>query len=112
MNKSKLAQAGHLKLPRVLAALLVFTVEGQLKTHANDKHEIQLDLDILSDFNEEDAFIRLLRSIKLESEYIATRKNLYPEHWDHAVDRMKFRMLAKHKLEICSRLIDDNLKQA
>ena len=64
-----------------------------------------------TDFNEEDAFIRFLRSIKLESEYIATRKNLYPEHWNHVEDRMKFRILAKQKLELCSRLIEDNLNK-
>ena len=89
----------------------VFTEASQLRTHGYDKHEIELSLDNLLDFNEEDAFIRFLRSIKMESEYIATRRNLYPEHWDHVEDRMKFRMLAKRKLEMCSRLIEENLKK-
>ena len=89
----------------------VFTEASQLRTHGYDKHEIELSLDNLLYFNEEDAFIRFLRSIKMESEYIATRRNLYPEHWDHVEDRMKFRMLAKRKLEMCSRLIEENLKK-
>ena len=84
----------------------VFTEASQLRTHAYDKHEINL-----LDFHEEDSFIRFLRSIKIESEYIATRRNLYREHWDNVEDRMKFRRLAKHKLEMCSRLIEENLKK-
>ena len=88
-----------------------FTEASQLKTHAYDEHEIELNLDNLLNFNEEDVFIRFLRSIKLESEYVATRITLYPVHWEHIEDRMKFRMLAKHKLEICSRRIEDNLKK-
>ena len=81
--------------------------------HAENKHEIELYSDTLLDFKETDTFIRFFRSIRMGNEYIAKRIHLYPEHWNHIEieGRIKFRMLAKRKLEICSRHIEDNMRE-
>ena len=84
---------------------------SRLKEHAKDEHGINLQSDKLSDFSEENPFIRFVKSIYLEPIYISERLKLYPENWDHIGERIKIRLLAKKKLEICSRRIEDNMKE-
>ena len=86
-----------------------FNEESNLKEHAAEEHSIELQLEKLSDFSEEDPFIRFVKSIHLGLNYISERLKLYPENWDHIEERIKFRMLAQKKLEICSKYIEENM---
>ena len=62
---------------------------SRLKEHAKDEHRIKLQSDKLSDFSVENPFIRFVKSIYLEPNYISERLNLYPENWDHIEEKDK-----------------------
>ena len=47
----------------------------------------------------------------MNDKYINERRKLYPENWDHIEERIKIRLLAQKKLEICSERIEENLKE-
>ena len=47
----------------------------------------------------------------MESDYLNKRKKLYPDNWDHVEERIKIRMLAQKKLEICSWHIEENIRE-
>ena len=42
---------------------------------------------------------------------VSKRRKLYPEHWDQIEERINIRMMAKKKLEICSKHIENNMKK-
>ena len=91
----------------------LFNEASDLKEHTKEYHDVELRLVKLSDLSEEDPFIRYVKSIKLELDYISKRLKLYPDNWteDHIEARIKFRLLAQKKLEICSRRIEENMKE-
>ena len=82
-----------------------------LKEHANKEHMIELQLATLLDFNKDDPFVRFVKSISMGHEYISNRRKLYPEHWDQIEERINIRMMAKKKLEICSKHIENNMRE-
>ena len=61
--------------------------------------DIELLLERLSDFSEEDPFIQFVKRIHLGPDYISQRLQLYPEHWDHIEERIKIRMLAQKNMK-------------
>ena len=89
----------------------VFFHATKVKEHAEKSHNIELNLDKLNDSSEEDAFVRYVKSIVMESDYLNKRKKLYPDNWDHVEERIKIRMLAQKKLEICSWHIEENIRE-
>ena len=82
-----------------------------LKEHAKNEHKIELQLATLLDFKEDDPFVRFVKSIDMGREYVSKRINLYPQHWDQIEERISIRMMAKKKLEICSKHIEKNMKE-
>ena len=44
-------------------------------------------------------------------EYVSKRIDLYPQNWDQIEERISIRMMAKKKLEICSKHIEMNMKE-
>ena len=81
-----------------------------LKEHVENEHGILIDLEKLTDFSEEDLFIRFLKSMDIASDYIEERMQFYPANWDTIKERIKFRLLAQKKLEICSKHIEANMQ--
>ena len=92
---------------------VVFNEAPELKKHVKAEHDLSINLDKLNDEEgeEDDDFVRFVKSIEMESDYIQERLKYYPEHWDHIEERVKIRFLAMKKLEICSRHIENNMKQ-
>ena len=70
-----------------------------------------LNKQILTDYEEEDAFVRFIKSMEVGKEYIEERIKFYPSHWDHLGERVKIRKLAKIKLAITSNQIEENMKK-
>ena len=89
----------------------VFCDMSQIEKHTNDDHDIKLNLEMLVNDSEEDSFVRFVKSIVMEPGYTSARMNLYPNHGDHIEERIKIRLLAQKKLEICSWHIGNNLKR-
>ena len=89
----------------------VFDSASQIREHTYNIHDIKLNLETLLDISETDSFVRFVKSIVLGNEYINARIKLYPEHWDHVSERIKIRMLAQKKLEICSWHIENNMRK-
>ena len=88
-----------------------FSTADSLQVHSQSEHDILLNPDKLTDHNEEDAFVRFIKSMEVGDEYIEERKKLYPSHWDHLSERVKIRKLAQIKLTITSRCIEENMKK-
>ena len=82
-----------------------------LKVHAAEEHDLVLSPLKLLDYDEEDYFVRFLKSIELDRNYIEDRKKFYPSHWDDLGERVKFRKLAQIKLGITSMQIEDNMRK-
>ena len=91
---------------------VVFNEAPEFEKHMKAEHELSINLDKLYDEEgeEDDDFVRFVKSIEMESDYIQERIKYYPEHWDHIEERVKFRFLAMKKLEICSKHIENNMK--
>ena len=91
----------------------LFNEASDLKEHAKEDHDVELRLVKLLDSSEEDPFLRYLKSMNLELDYISKRLKLYPDNWaeDHIEARIKIRLLSQKKLEICSRCIEENMKE-
>ena len=88
-----------------------FLLADHLKIHALSDHGVHLCCIKLLDYEEKDPFLRFLKSIELDQDYIEDRKKHYPTHWEHVNMRIKFRRLAQVKLEITSRQIAKNIKE-
>ena len=82
-----------------------------LKVHAANEHDLVLSQLKLLDHSETDHFIRFLKRIELDVNYIEDRKKFYPSHWEHLGERIKFRKLAQIKLAITSQQIEDNMRK-
>ena len=88
-----------------------FSDANSLQVHAEVEHELILNAQILTDYEEEDAFVRFVKSMEVGKEYIEERIKFYPPHWDHLGERVKIRKLAKMKLAITSSRIEENMKK-
>ena len=76
--------------------------------HAESDHGLKL---CLQDSKENDPFVRFLKSMELDPDYIEHRKKYYPTHWEHVKERIKFRRLAQLKHEITSKQIAKNMEE-
>ena len=88
----------------------IFDDVTSLKEHVENEHEILINLQQFVDLREEDPFIRFFKSINIGKDYIKERVQYYPEDWNNTSERIKFRLLAQKKLQMCSKQIEDNLK--
>ena len=88
-----------------------FQEARNLKEHAKNEHMIELQLSKLLDGNEETPFVRFVKSINMGDDYVSKRIKLYPENWDQIEERINIRMMAQKKLEICSKHIEQNMKE-
>ena len=89
-----------------------FNGAADLKKHVEAEHELSINLDKLNnEEEEEDDFVRFVKSMDMASDYVQERIKYYPKHWDHIEERVKIRFLAKKKLEICSKHIENNMNQ-
>ena len=88
-----------------------FLTAHLLKMHAAKEHDLVLSPLKLLDYDEKDYFVRFLRSMELDENYIEDRKKFYPLHWDNLGERVKFRKLAQIKLGITSMQIEDNMRK-
>ena len=83
----------------------------ELKIHSKCSHDIGLDQRILenSDEEEKEPFVRFVKSMKIDSDYLKQRTKFYPQHWDHIEERIKIRLIAQMKLKKCSEEIRKNM---
>ena len=82
-----------------------------LQAHVQSEHDLMLHSDKLIDNNEPDPFVRFVKSMEVDDEYIEDRIKFYPSHWDHLEERVKIRKLAQIKLTITSKRIEENLEK-
>ena len=88
----------------------IFDDAKNLKEHVESEHEILMNLQELIDLSQEDPFIRFFKSINIGNDYINERMQYYPEDWNNTAERIKFRLLAQKKLQLCSKQIENNMK--
>ena len=88
----------------------IFSKAELLIKHTASDHGLELCPFKLTDRGEEDQFVRFLKSIKFDQEYIEDRLKYYPVDWEHVEERIKFRKLAQLKLEITSKQIEKNME--
>ena len=84
---------------------------NHLKEHSEADHELSIDIEKLTDPNEEDSTSRFLNSLIVDPVYSNERKKCFPEHWDHVCERIKVRMLAKMNFANTRDIIEENMKQ-
>ena len=84
---------------------------NHLKEHSEADHELLIDIEKLTDPNEEDSTSRFLNSLIVDPAYLNERKKCFPEHWDHVCERIKVRMLAKMNFANTRDIIEENMKQ-
>ena len=82
-----------------------------LQAHVQSEHDLMLHSDKLIDNNEPDPFVRFVKSMEVDDEYIEDRIKFYPSHWDHLEERVKIRKLAQIKLTITSKRIEENMEK-
>ena len=85
-----------------------FTAED-LVLHAVVDHELIINLKKLKDPDENDYFLKFLKSMVVGSEYLEERKKYYPEDWDHVDERIKIRIIAQIKFMSWSQTIERNM---
>ena len=87
----------------------------ELKQHAEEVHELSIDLLKLEDPKVEELTSRFLSSMNIENEYINERRKYFPEH-DHVEDRIKIRLLAQMNFAFRSKalgkIIDENMNNS
>ena len=68
-----------------------FADSNHLKKHSEADHKLLLDIEKLTDPNEEDSTSRFLNSFIVDPAYINERKKCFPEHWDHICEWIRIR---------------------
>ena len=89
----------------------MFHTADELINHADDEHGLSIDAEKLTDPNEDDDFVKFLRSMNIDDEYLKERVRYYPENCDHIYERIKIRIIAQLKFNSWSMAIDRNLKE-
>ena len=98
------------KLLECLVCSEKFTAED-LVLHAVVDHELVMKLKKLKDPDDNDYFVKFLKSMVVGSDYLEERKKYYPEHWDHVDERIKIRIIAQIKFMSWSKMIERNMNQ-
>ena len=89
----------------------IFLSASSLRIHTENEHDLILCPLKLIDNDEENHFVRFIKSIQIDEEYIEERKQFYPAHWDSLGERIKIRKLAQMKLTIVSEKIEENMRR-
>ena len=88
-----------------------FYSADELIEHAGSEHDLSIDAETLSDSNENDDFVKFLRSMNIDDEYLKDREKYYPEKSDHLHERIKIRIIAQMKFSSHSLAIERNMKE-
>ena len=83
---------------------------GDLVEHVNSEHDVSIDAEKLTDPNEEDDFLRFLKSMNIEEQYLKERVKYYPKNCDHIYERIKIRIIAQIKFLSHSKAIERNME--
>ena len=88
-----------------------FNTASLLSEHADSEHELSIDAEKLTDPNEDDTFLKFLRSMNIDAEYLKQREKYYPENSDHIHERIKIRIISQIKFASHSRAIEYNMQE-
>ena len=89
-----------------------FFSASSLRMHTENEHGLILcQLKLVDNDAEKDPFVRFIKSMQVDEEYIEERKQFYPAHWDSLGERVKIRKLAQMKLGIVSEKIEENMRK-
>ena len=94
----------------VVCSETFYTAE-ELIEHAGTEHDLSINAEKLTDPNEDDAFLRFLRSMNIGEMYLKERVRYYPENSDHIFERIKIRIIAQMKFTSWSMAIERNMKE-
>ena len=94
----------------VVCSEMFYTAEELIK-HAGTEHDLSMNAEKLTDPNEDDAFLRFLRSMNIGEMYLKERVRYYPENSDHIFERIKIRIIAQMKFTSWSIAIERNMKE-
>ena len=84
---------------------------GDLVNHTSAEHEVSMNVEKLTDPNEDDDFLRFLRSMNVDEQYLEERVQYYPRNCDHVFERIKIRILAQIKFSSFSKTIGQNMDE-
>ena len=88
-----------------------FRTAEDLVKHAGDDHDILIDAKKITDTNEDDSFLRFLKSMIIDQQYMEERVQYYPQNCDHIYERIKIRIIAQIKFLSHSRAIERNMQE-
>ena len=95
---------------KCLVCAKICDTADDLVTHAGAEHDLSIDVEKLSDLSEDDDFLRFLKSMNTEEDYLKERVKYYPENSDHVYERIKIRILAQIKFLSWSKTIERNME--
>ena len=82
-----------------------------LAKHAYAEHDVFMDVEKLADYNEEDDFLRFLKSMIIDQQYLEDRIKYYAKNSDHLYERIKIRIIAQIKFSSFSIAIERNMNK-
>ena len=82
-----------------------------LAKHASAEHDVFIDVEKLADYNEEDNFLRFLKSMIIDQKYLEDRIKYYAKNSDHLYERIKIRIIAQIKFSSFSITIERNMNE-
>ena len=82
-----------------------------LVEHAAAEHDISINVKKVTDFEERDSFLRFLKSMIVDQQYLEDRVKYYPENSDHIYERIKIRIIAQIKFLSFSRTFERNMRE-
>ena len=88
-----------------------FITADELIAHAGTEHDLSIDPLKLIDPEEKDDFLKFLKSMNIDGEYLENREKFYPENSDHIHERIKIRIIAQMKFASWSRTIERNMEE-
>ena len=84
---------------------------AELKEHAEEVHQLSIDLLKLEDPTEDDLTSRFLNSMNVDSEYLQKRRKCFPEHFDHIDGQIKIRLLTQMNFAFKSLAIEKDINE-
>ena len=88
-----------------------FGTADELMIHAGTEHDLSIDPLKLTDPDEKDDFLKFLKSMNIDGEYLEYREKFYPENSDHIHKRIKIRIIAQMQFASWSRTIERNMEE-
>ena len=88
-----------------------FKTADDLAKHTAAEHDVSINVKKFTDFKEDDNFLRFLKSMIIDQQYLEERVKYYPKNSDHIYERIKIRIMAQIKFSSFSRTFERNMEE-